>query len=137
MALRDDLLPVVEAARGIAEDLGIRTTRVYVVRRDWSSGDARTGEAVDTRTEITPRPKVKDPGGGTLIVGPITPAHATGGFAPATLLPADDEGTEHLFELVGPSGEAELYRLAGVDSRRPFRYMLVLQSLNRVSPTFD
>lgn len=137
MALRDDLLPVVEAARGIADDLGIRTTRVYIVRRDWSSGDARTGEATDTRTEITPRPKVVEQGQGTVTVGPITPSHSTGGFAPAALLPADDEGAEHLFELVGPSGEAELYRLAGVDSRRPFRYMLVLQSLNRVAPTFD
>lgn len=137
MTLRDDLLPLVEGARAIADDLGIRTTRVFVLRRDWSSGDARTGEATDTRTEITPRPKVKEEGQGTVTVGPITPAHATGGFAPATLLPADDEGTEHLFELVGPSGETELYRLAGVDSRRPFRYMLVLQSLNRVAPTFD
>lgn len=137
MALRDDLLPTVEAARGIADDLGLRTTRVYVLRRSWSSGDARMGEATDTEFEIVPRPKVKELGGGVVLVGPITPEHSAGGYAPSELLPADVDGVEHLYKLVGPSGDVELFRLAAVEPRRPFRYMLTLQTLNRVAPTFD
>jgi hypothetical protein len=137
MTFRDDLLGTVEAARAIVDDLGLRTTRVFVVRREWSASELRTGTDFDVELEIVPRPKVAEAGMGTVTVGPITPSHSIGGYAPSELLPSDEQSVEHLYRLVGPSGESETYRLASVDSRRPFRYMLTLQSLNRVSPSFD
>jgi hypothetical protein len=137
VALRDDLLGTVNAARALVDDLGLRTTRVFVTRREWSASEARTGTDYDVEFEIVPRPRVTERGAGMVEVGPITPSHALGGYAPAQLLPADEQSVEHLFKLVGPSGEDEWYRLASVDSRRPFRYTLTLQSFNRVSPSFD
>jgi hypothetical protein len=61
MALRDDLLPVVDAGRELAEDLGLRQRVVKTRLRVWSGGVVGRGTATDTDTTISPAPKVREP----------------------------------------------------------------------------
>lgn len=63
MALRDDLLPVVDAGRTLAKSLGLRQRTVSTRLRVWSGGVVGRGTATDTDTVISPAPKVREPPG--------------------------------------------------------------------------
>lgn len=63
MSLRDDLLPVVDAGRALAESLGLRQRTVSTRLRVWSGGVVGRGTATDTDTVISPAPKVREPPG--------------------------------------------------------------------------
>ncbi len=63
MSLRDDLLPVVDAGRQLAEELGLRQRSVSTRLRVWSGGVVGRGTPTDTDTVISPAPKVREPPG--------------------------------------------------------------------------
>lgn len=63
MALRDDLLSVVDGGRQLAEDLGLRQRTVATRLRTWSGGKPGSGTPTDVDTEISPAPKVREPPG--------------------------------------------------------------------------
>lgn len=62
MTLRDDLIPVVDDARSILADLGMRRHTVVLRRRTWSGGVVGSGSTTDLDLELTPAPKVIDLG---------------------------------------------------------------------------
>lgn len=63
MSIRDDLIPILDDIRRdvIDEAIGLRLDTVVVRRRVWSGPRRGVGSAVDTDTELDPRPKVHDP----------------------------------------------------------------------------
>lgn len=60
MTLRDDVIPVVDDARQLIDDLGLRLDTVQTRRRSWSGGQPGSGTATNTDVAITPKPRVKD-----------------------------------------------------------------------------
>jgi hypothetical protein len=118
MALREDLLPVVDAARAIAGDLGFRRFQVWA--RVTTYGGSRVGEGVKTVTDTRllvggQNPKVrelrsKDLSAGTTEhtasvyeIGPLTPEFAGGGIAESVTRPEKTSTpTTILFLIKGP-----------------------------------
>lgn len=142
MSVRTAGLKAVHAARKLlgptATDL--HTHRVIVRTRTWPGGDngpeVRYGATyTDSDLEILPRPHVRETPGGGLLVGPITPAHAGGGYTVDQLNPAPSltAGQEVLYVVIGPGG-TRTFAAVEIDERRSFRYMLHLTSLERAVP---
>lgn len=63
MALRDDLIPILDGVRRDVVDgaVGLRLHTVVVRRRAWSGGRIGLGTPTDTDTVLDPRPKVRPP----------------------------------------------------------------------------
>lgn len=151
MTLRDDLLPALDDARTICDDLGLRQNAVDVVVRTWTSGKvgapATQTPGVDyseQRVHLTPNPKVRrvtqrevaSSGGryedADLVVGPMTPAFAGGGNTTDQLDPlVRQRGVELLFVVTGPN--AGEYALVDFRRDRPMRYECVVRR-TRVTP---
>lgn len=149
MSLRDDLLPALNDARTICDDLGLRQNAVDVIVRTWTSG--RVGspasqspgtDYVDVKVHLTPNPKVRrvtqreiSSSGGEyedadLIVGPMTPAFVGGGNSLAQIDPdVRQRGVEVIFILSGPN--AGEHSLIDVRRDRPMRYECVVRRTRR------
>lgn len=136
--LRDNVLPVVNTGREIVDNLGFRQFTTALVSRTWDSGSPRVGDPTDVTTTLSPSPKVKENDDGiTLLIGPITPLHSTGGYAPPTLRPADVDGVEFFWTVTGPfaSGFATLKcKPTHIDTSKPLRYMVTVKILERKVP---
>lgn len=154
MSLRDDLLPVVDAARAITEALGQRTTALTVRTRTWASG--LIGKKSDTGPDFTDSDvvlparyhiknlspnqvnQIVDASAGRLQPGQyvkvwVTPDFNGGGFSQAELAPQASEGVDIIYVLSG-SGLNGNFNLATFNSDRPYRYELILRERND-SPT--
>lgn len=129
MALRDDLLPVVDFGRQLAQDLGLRTSRVYVRTITWTGNEVGFGTSSVVDVELLPRPKVLDLPGGRVQITRITPDFTAGGYTPAELMPADEIGKDVRMVVVGPDGEERIYRIESSNSRGAFRYEFVLERI--------
>jgi hypothetical protein len=57
--VRDRVLPAVNTARSIIEQLGFRQYQLAIIQRAWSGGRAGVGNPVDARLLITPAPKTR------------------------------------------------------------------------------
>lgn len=146
MALRDDLLPVADAARAIAGELGFRRYQVWV-RKTVSAG-SRVGLGATTVTETRLLVGGQDPRvrevrsnvevagspelmGAEYEIGPLTPEFAGGGIAESTINPEyDGSATAIHFVLKGPGLPASglLCKKTRQDMDRPLRMMLRVQS---------
>lgn len=60
MTLRDDLEPIVDDARSIVDDFGLRPFVVTVRSITWSGGRPGSGTATNTDIVIDPAPKVAE-----------------------------------------------------------------------------
>lgn len=149
--LRDDLLPALDDARTICDDLGLRQNAVDVVLRTWTSGkpgspasQSAGTDYVDVKVHLTPNPKVRrvtqrevaSSGGryedADLVVGPMTPAFLGGGNSLDQLDPLiRDRGVELIFILTGAnSGD---HSLVDVRRDRPMRYECVVRRTRRTA----
>jgi hypothetical protein len=144
------MLPVADRLRALAgpSRFDIRTSRVVVVRREWTGG--RRGAAApvgqqryrDTRLELPQTAAVRQlstgevasSGGrlehGDLRVRPITPAYerpdgSRGGFSEADLKPVDRMGLETFYLIEG--AHAGEYQLVALESTKAFSYALILR----------
>lgn len=61
MTLRDDLLPCVDDARQIIDDLGLRPYTTIIRTRTWAGGRPGLGATSDVDVTITPKPRVTYP----------------------------------------------------------------------------
>ncbi|MFO0610793.1 MAG: hypothetical protein U0324_46960 [Polyangiales bacterium] len=151
MSLRDDLLPVLNELRGLADEFGLRTIAVTVRERVYSLPPGTVGATVTATndTALTPAPAVRparehradeaivdgpyadataQPRTLRYEVGPITPAHVGGGYSAAQLMPGDSETRRVTLVLSGGQhGEGEEYRVVRLDDSKPFRIMLVVE----------
>lgn len=60
MTVRDDLVPVVDSARQVIADMGLRRHEVIVQRRIWSGAQLGLGTVTTQELILTPTPKVSD-----------------------------------------------------------------------------
>lgn len=60
MTLRDDLIPVIDDARQLIDDFGLRRFTVVVRKRTWSGGQLGLGTATNVDLTLSPKPKVGD-----------------------------------------------------------------------------
>lgn len=139
MSFRTDILPVVDATRAIAgpDGLDVRTSKLTIITRTWSGGRAGMGTYSDASLELPQHYKLKDlsskeiAGSGgryqqnDIRVGPITPAYSSGGYTPAQLAPAGDNGVEVLYQITGP--DSGMYSLVECCTDAAFHYSLVLR----------
>ena len=139
MSLRDELLPVVNDARALVDELGLRLFDVRVEVRAWSGPRVGSGVLTTLSTlSLDPRPRVRDvsarevaSSGGTLRSGDrritgITPAHTGGGYTPEQLRPAITGPQERVYVLTGADGTSE-WELVDASFDRPFGHELVLR----------
>lgn len=61
MTLRDDLIPVVDEARGMVAELGLRLHTVVVRVRTWDGGVPGRGMSTNVDTTLEPTPRVRPP----------------------------------------------------------------------------
>jgi len=59
----EGLLPVIDAARQVATDLGARPYRVLIRTSSWDGGAPYVGNRTDEDTELLPRPRVAEVSG--------------------------------------------------------------------------
>lgn len=139
--LREDVLPIVDDGRSLIEELGFRTHSLTIRTRTWSGTEdlgasVGVGDYSDDDVTITPRPKVVETSERELLVGPITPSHATGGYSPAQLNPQteiDETSQEVLYVVSGPGG-THAYSLLSIDDKKAFGYSLRLRLIDRAVP---
>jgi hypothetical protein len=132
VSFRDDLLGVVDLARAIPADLGLREYSI-VIRTETFGSDGRTGAASST-TDVTlsPNPKVREKDNGRrLVVGPITPDHSAGGYTPAELnVVAGASAAQRItYRVTGPNGLRE-YVCSDINTDRGYRYILTLDEID-------
>lgn len=142
MALREELLPVVDTARAIAGELGFRRYKVWVRTTTFSGARAGLGTKTvsDTRLLVGGQdPKVrevtsKDVVAGTpefhsieFEIGPLTPSFPGGGTSQETIAPEKtDQPTTVLYLIKGPGLPTEglLCKKIDDDVDRPLRMMI-------------
>lgn len=135
MTLRDEVLPIIDAARSLIQDFGLRQTRVFRRNGQWDGGEIHLGNLTNTDTEILPRPKVEDTGRG-LKVSKVTPSYGAGGFTPEQLRPSESVGLDHHYLVIKPDGTGRPYFLAECNFTKNFGYELALEPLDRDQPGF-
>lgn len=146
--LRTSLLPVMQAARGIIDDLGFRTSDVVIRTRTWVGARSAGADYVDELLPLTnPRPRVRvlstrevaASGGryemGDLRIDKITPYFAgppAGGYTPAQLdPPVSSENVEVTYVVTGAfAGE---YALEANNTDRALGYSVVVKRTNRIT----
>lgn len=143
MTLRDDLLGVIDSARGIAADLGMHQVLVSIRTRTWSEGRMQSGIPTDVTLIISPTPHVRGSSGDPeVLCGPITPAYPAtntmpaGGYTPAQLNPSQANGIQYFYSIAFNDGVTRNYVVQdrGLDTSTPMRYMLKLKALDRGVP---
>lgn len=134
MAMRDDLQPVVDDARQLVDDLGLRAFTVVVRTVTWSGGRPGSGTASNSDLTLSPKPRVRPPSprytflepgrfeDGDRVVDRIsrdyTEAQLDGGAMAA--------GVELVWLIDG-----EAYRLVGKPDQRNFEWRAQLRRMAR------
>jgi hypothetical protein len=135
MALRDDVLPIINDGWTLAAEFWYTTHTVVVRTRTWATR-LHVGAYTDSDLTLDPKPPVKETGERTLLVGPVIPAHDGGGYTPQQLnpvayLPNTNRNVEILHVVTGDDGVERLYLLTQFDTSDPGEYMLTLEKLDR------
>lgn len=151
--IAEDMLGILDDARGYLADEGFRRYTVTRRLRTWSEGEVGRGVPLDSDLTLSPNPKVRERDDKTIEVSHITPAWTngaqSGGYSiddlrPLSNNPADGEevATECLYLVTGPMGTIT-YTLVDInmsdgpargEGSGSLRYTLTLQSLNRAGP---
>lgn len=141
MAVRDNILVPLDAARSIIAGLGLRRYTVTVRRRAWSGGQPGAGTATNTDLVLSPTPRVRTlaprevaASGGTYEEGDyrvdkITPAFLgppPGGYTPAQLHPEPGAAEDVVVVLAGDDG-AKVCTIVGAPADRAFGYELIVR----------
>lgn len=149
MTIVSDALSILDDARGLLDDVGLRPYQVFVRVTAWSGARAGLGTKTVTDTELTvadgKRPKVRQlsakdvvASGGSLSdqifeIGPLTPPFTGGGTEASVINPAldADAPTGVLYVLMGPGAPADgwLCKRVGDKLDSPFRYMVTVQRI--------
>jgi hypothetical protein len=135
MALRDDVLPIINDGWSLAAEFWYTTYTVKVRTRTWTPRIG-VGTYTDSDLTITPNPPVKEQSERVIVVGPVIPSHATGGYTmqqlnPAAYLANTNTTVEILHVVTNEDGTARDYLLTHIDSGDPGEFMLTLETLDR------
>jgi hypothetical protein len=140
--VRSDVLPDLDEARALIDELGLRRYSVTIRRRQWSGGKPGLGTATNTDLVLSPRPRVREisvrevaGSGGTFESGDfridkITPrytAPTTGGYTPAMLVISPANAAQDVvIVLVGDDG-TKVCTLVESSFDRSFGYSMVVR----------
>lgn len=141
--LANSLKGILESARAIPGQLGLRPHRVYLVVRTSDGAEVGDGTTVETTVEILnsaqpPRTRWLNEealaiGGydrATVRIGPITPDHSAGGMSVTQLRPAPGAGVNGTVNLriTGPMHpNGALYRVEKFEGHSALHYYIVAQ----------
>ena len=149
MALKDDLLPIIDDLRSIAGDLGFRPYQVWVRVTTYSGPRVGIGSKTVTETRLLvggQDPKVREVRGKDLVaganeladseydIGPLTPEFAGGGVAHSTINPQRSglpTTVEFLIKGPGMPTEGLLCKRVSDDVDRPLRLVIRVKSIGR------
>lgn len=133
MTLRDSLIPVVDNARQMVADSGLRPYTVTIRTRVWSGGKIGTGEATDSDLVISPAPKVERfpvrliaSSGGIYQEGDLQITKISATYSEEDLWLSATAGTEVLWIL-----NEETFRAVTQPERKNFQWKTVVRRLNR------
>ena len=139
MSLRTDLIPVVDAGRTLAQDLGFRQRSVTVRTREWSGGKIDSGTATDIDVTLSPWPKVSEPPArlvadapGQYEAGDVIVSKISATYEEADLNPLPVAGTEIIWLVIGLDGVAREYKIVGAPKNLSFGWTVQLRRRNRV-----
>lgn len=154
MSIVSDLLPTLDNARSLLDEVGLRPLAVARRVATWTGARPALGDRTVTITPITvangKRPKVRQlddrelvASGGILgtaryAVGPLTPDYGAGGTKAADIQPEPGaDPSEVQFLLYGPGQPASgmLCKLVSVDFSSPFRVSFVIEALGQAGET--
>lgn len=146
--LRTSLLPVMQAARGIIDDLGFRTSDVVIRTRTWIGPRSVDGAYNDEELALrNPRPRVRTlstreiaaSGGkyelGDLRIDKLTPHYAgppAGGYTPAQLDPPVSSDDVEVRYVVSGAFAGE-YAIESGNFDRALGYSIVIKRTNTVT----
>jgi hypothetical protein len=138
--LRESFLGLVDGARELVDDYGLRTHGLTIRTRTWAGEIGRTSYT-DSDLVIDPRPKIREvkmseiasSGGmlssGDLVVTKITPAFGGVGYTGSQLRPPGADNVQHIY-LVTDGPAAGEYALHETSFTKNFEYGLVLRRTN-------
>lgn len=149
MSIVDDVLPILDVARGILDDVGLRKFTVVCRTITWSGERVGLGTAttVDTTLSVagSKRVKVRElksqeiiaQGGNYseqwLEIGPFTPPFTGGGTAESSLNPPTVSSPREVYYKVTDSrGGSAWYDLADIKTDSPFRYVVTVRKSSKV-----
>ena len=147
MSIVSDSLGILDQARGLLDDVGLRPFRVFVRKTEFKeTNELGLGDKKVTTTEITvdgdKRPKVRQlsakeivASGGQLSdlmfeVGPLTPPFVGGGVDASTITPAVGRYAAQIDYIVKGPGmpeEGGVFTKVSDDFSSPFRYMFTIR----------
>lgn len=139
MSLRTDLIPVVDAGRQLAEDLGFRQRSVVVRVRTWDGGRIDSGDATDVDTELSPWPKVSEPPArlvadapGQYEAGDVIVSKISATYEETDLNPLPTAAVEVIWIVTGLDNVAREYKIVGAPKNLSFGWTVQLRRRNRV-----
>jgi hypothetical protein len=124
VTVRDNILPILDNARGIVANLGLRRYSVTIRRRTWSGSKPGLGIATNDDLVLTPTPRVRlvsareiASSGGTYQEGDfridrITPRFTSptvGGYTPEQIKPAITDPADDLVVVL--AGDEQLVKI--------------------------
>ena len=134
MTLRTDLIPVVDEARDLIDDLGLRLYTVQTVTRTWSGARRGEGTATDVAVTLSPTPKVSDPPprrnpelGGRTEVGERQVSRISASYDVDDLTGGALGASQEFFWLL----DGVPYRVVGIPEKRAFEWRVQLARMAR------
>lgn len=145
MSIVSDSLNILDSARALLSDVGLRPYRVYVQTKTFSRTMGIAADATTVVTELTVAdgkpPKVRQlsakevvSSGGTLgdaiyEVGPLTPPYSGGGVETSAITPDTGAKSQVLYILKGPGLATNGVYCDKVSDKfdSPFRYMFTIK----------
>jgi hypothetical protein len=145
----DGVLPILDKARALLDEVGLRPFTVTVRTVTWSGERVGLGTATTVDTPLTvadnKRVKVRQLKGQEvvaqgglygeqwLLVGPFTPAYSGGGVSESTLNPATVSGPREVYYKVTDSRAGTTwYDLVTINTDSSFRSTMVLRKSSKV-----
>lgn len=141
MSLRSDLVPVVDAGRQLAADLGLRQRTVTIRTRTWSGSRVGSGTATDSDLVLSPPPRVGEPPGryrndtvGQYETGDLLLTRVSRTLAESAMMDPGTANVERFF-LVTNAADGDTtprqYRMTGAPVLRSFGWEINLTRMNR------
>jgi len=138
MTLRDDLQPVIDDARGLVEDLGLRSYTVTVRTRTWTGAAPGLGTSSDVDLVLDPAPKVREPTARHLFAEPgryqkgdIVVSRISRDYTEAQLTGGTLTAAQEVFWVVDQGGSSQVYAVVGQPEKRNFEWRVHLRAKAR------
>jgi len=136
MTLRDDLQPVIDDARQLVEDLGLRPYTVTVRKTIWSGAEPGLGTATYEDLELEPAPKVREPTAHHVFAAPgryekgdLLVSRISRDYTEAQL--KGSSGSDEVCWVIDQGDSSQVYRVVGQPEKCNFEWRVHLRAMTR------